>query len=148
MVLQFTTPKNVKKPMASVLAILVSNIPVPIPTVLASIPLSMTIPPTISPSILIPSDSSGLNKDKSTDSINKKAPKSSNIKKLYAQASRTNSLSNVKNILHIKDVFFTLSAKKVAEIINITNKNMGVKKPKINMTTKEPSRKQNHYSND
>jgi len=49
---------------------------------------------------------------------------------------------NIKDILHIKDAFFTLSANKVAEIINITNKNMGIKKPKINMTTKEPSRKQ------
>ena len=49
---------------------------------------------------------------------------------------------NVEGVLHIKDVFPILPANKVAEIMDIINKNIGAKKPKINITTKRLSRKQ------
>ena len=49
---------------------------------------------------------------------------------------------NVEDVLHIKDVFPILPANKVAEIMDIINKNIGAKKPKINITTKGLSRKQ------
>lgn len=49
---------------------------------------------------------------------------------------------NVEDVLYIKDIFSTLPANKVAEIMDIINKNIGAKKPKINITTKGLSRKQ------
>jgi len=60
-----------------------------------------------------------------------------NNKKLYAQASKI----SIKDIIHIKDVFPTISPKKIIEINNIINKS-GIVKLKTKMTTKEPSRKQ------
>ena len=56
-------------------------------------------------------------------------------KKSYTQTSK----SNVENIICIKDAFPKLPTKKVIDIVN--NKT-GQAKPKINMTTKGPSRKQ------
>lgn len=64
--------------------------------------------------------------------------KSNNGKKSYAQAF----LLNVKDIICIKDIFSTLPTEKVVKIINITNNKMDSKKPKINIMTKRPSRKQ------
>lgn len=81
-------------------------------------PIFMTIP------ISVPSDSS-LNK---TDGIKKKILKSLNIKKLYVQA--INSLSNIEDILYIKDAFPSLLANKIVDILNITNKNIGEKNPR------------------
>jgi len=63
--------------------------------------------------------------------------KSNTNKKFYAQASK----SNIEDIIHIKDVFLNLPTKKVIEINNIINKTSLVK-PKTNITTKRPSRKQ------
>jgi len=48
----------------------------------------------------------------------------------------------VEDIIHIKDVFLKLPTKKVIEINDIVNNKTGQAKPKINMTTKDPSRKQ------
>ena len=59
-------------------------------------------------------------------------------KKSCTQASK----SNVEDIIHIKDVFLKLPTKKVIEINDIVNNKTGQAKPKINMTTKDPSRKQ------
>jgi len=65
--------------------------------------------------------------------------KASNSKKLYVQVSR----SNVEDIICIKDTFLKLPTKKVIEINDIVNNNKaGLVKPRINMTTKEPLRKQ------
>lgn len=58
-------------------------------------------------------------------------------KKLYAQASKI----NIKYIIHIKDIFLTLSPKKIVEINNIINKS-SIVKLKIKITTKRPLRKQ------
>jgi len=59
-------------------------------------------------------------------------------KKSCTQASK----SNVEDIIHIKDVFLKLPTKKVIEINDIVNNKTGQAKPKINMTTKDLSRKQ------
>jgi len=48
----------------------------------------------------------------------------------------------VENIICIKDAFPKLPTKKVIEINDIVNNKTGQAKPKINMTTKGPSRKQ------
>ena len=63
--------------------------------------------------------------------------KSKYISKSYAQASK----SNVEDIIYIKNAFSNLPTKKVVEINDIVNKTSLVK-PRINMTTKRPSRKQ------
>ena len=55
----------------------------------------------------------------------------STIKKSYTQASKIN----------IKDMFPTLTSKKITEVNNIINK-LSIVKPKIKITTKEPLRKQ------
>ena len=59
--------------------------------------------------------------DININSISKKAPKLSNTKKSYAQASKANILPNVKDVLHIKEVFSTLLADKVTRIIKVKN---------------------------
>jgi len=67
----------------------------------------------------------------------KSNPKSSTSKKSYVQASK----SSVEEVIHIKDAFLSLLTQKIIEISNIVNKSNPVK-PKINMTTKRPSKKQ------
>jgi len=50
--------------------------------------------------------------------------------------------NNFENIFKIKNIFSKLPSGKIIEIYNVVN-NSGVKnKPKLNITTKEPSRKQ------
>ena len=57
---------------------------------------------------------------------------------MYAKAS----ISNINNIIKIKDTFSKLSSNKVLEIHNVMfNSNQG-SKLKVNMTTKGPFRKQ------
>ena len=97
----------------------------------------MTIPIPVPLNIPVLLNLSRLNK---TDNIKKKVLKPSKIKKLYTQV--INSLLNVEDILYIKDVFPNLFANKVADILNITNKNVNTKKFKINIMTKRPLRKQ------
>ena len=80
--------------------------------------------------------------DNKVNSINKKASKPSNIKKSYVQASKANISPNVEDVLQIKEAFSTLSANKVTQMIKTKNNGKRQKKPKINITTKEPSRKQ------
>ena len=58
------------------------------------------------------------------------------------QASKANISPRVKDVLHIKNAFPELSADDVERIIKVTNSNKEQKKPRINMTTKGPSRKQ------
>ena len=70
-----------------------------------------------------------------------KVPKPSNIKKSYAQASKSN-LSKVKDILRVKEAFPSLSADKVRKILKVKNSSESKKKLKLNMTTRGPSRKE------
>ena len=71
----------------------------------------------------------------------KKSPKPSNMKKSYTQASKSN-LLHIEDIVQIKEVFPALSANKVGKVLKIRNSREGNKKPKINMTTRGPSRKE------
>ena len=57
---------------------------------------------------------------------------------LYVQISKR----NIQNFLKIKDVSSKLSVKTISEIHNVINKSNQKDKPKLNMTTKNPSRKQ------
>ena len=59
-------------------------------------------------------------------------------KKSYIQASK----SNMEDIIYIKDVFSKLPTKKVIETNNIINSKISQAKSKINITTKDLSRKQ------
>ena len=49
---------------------------------------------------------------------------------------------NFENILKIKNVFSKLLSSKIIEIYNITENSRVKDRPKLNITTKEPSRKQ------
>jgi len=80
--------------------------------------------------------------NKNNELINKKEPKSSNIRKSYVQVSKLNVLPNIENVLQIKDTFPSLSAGKVGKMIKAINGSERKKKPSINMTTRGPSRKQ------
>jgi len=80
--------------------------------------------------------------NKLTNLVNKKTLIQANVKKLYAQASKANFSPRVKDVLCIKNAFPELSADDVGRIIKVTNGNEGQKKPRFNMTTKGPSRKQ------
>jgi len=55
----------------------------------------------------------------------------------FAQAMK----DNIENILKIKDIFPKLFSSKIIEIHNISNNNRKKSKLKLNITTKEPSRK-------
>lgn len=59
------------------------------------------------------------------------------FKRLYVQASKI----NIKDIIHIKNLFPTLSSRKIKEINNIVYKS-NIVKPKIRMTTKGLLQKQ------
>jgi len=96
----------------------------------ASTPATSSAPPPPS-SMVIPLI------NKNNELINKKEPKPSNIRKSYTQVSKLNVSPN-----RIKDAFPSLSAGEVGKIIKAMNSSEGKKKPGINMTTREPSRKQ------
>jgi len=76
------------------------------------------------------------NKKSSNDNKNKENPKAI---KSYTQASK--SPTNMDEVLKIKKAFFTLNAEKIDQVNNIV-KGIVKSKPKIQMTTKGPSRKQ------
>ena len=59
--------------------------------------------------------------------------------KSYAQASKTS--INTSEVLKIKETFLSLNAQKINQVNNIVN-GSNKPKPRIRMTTKEPSRKQ------
>ena len=73
--------------------------------------------------------------------VPQKVPKPSNMKKSYAQASKSNT-SRVDDILRVKEAFPSLSANEVNKILKVKNGSEGKKKPKLNMTTRGPSRKE------
>jgi len=70
---------------------------------------------------------------------NDKSKDGSKSKKSYAQASKNN--VSTAEVLKIKKTFPTLNAKKIDQVNNIVN-GSSKPKPKIQMTTKGPSRKQ------
>jgi len=74
--------------------------------------------------------------------VPQKVPKPSNMKKSYAQASKTNLLSKVEDILRVKEAFSSLSADEVGKILKVKNSSEGKMKPKLNMTTRGSSRKE------
>ena len=80
--------------------------------------------------------------NKNVESTVKKASKPSIIKKSYTQASKSNILYNIEDILQVKEVFTALSANKVGKILKAKNSREDSKKPRINMMTREPSRKE------
>jgi len=51
-------------------------------------------------------------------------------------------LPNIDDVLHIKEAFPFLSADEVEKMIKTKNSSERQKKPRINMTTRGPSRKQ------
>ena len=79
--------------------------------------------------------------NKNVKSTIKKDPKPSNMKKSYAQASKSN-LSHIEDIVRVKEAFPALSVNEVGKVLKIKNSGEGNKKPRINMTTRELSRKE------
>jgi len=117
----------------------------------SSVPENTTVTPELPSSVVTPSNiisspsipplpSSLVNKPKNI--INKKTLVQANVKELYMQASKANISPRVEDVLCIKDIFSKLSANDIGRIIKVTNGNEGRKKPRINMTTKGPLRKQ------
>ena len=106
-----------------------TNTPFPLPSAEAAPPSTTNMSVTPPPS------------NKNVESTVKKAPKSSNMKKSYAQASKSN-LSCIEDILQVKKAFPALLVNEVGKVLKISNSREGSKKPKINMMTRGPSRKE------
>jgi len=79
---------------------------------------------------------------KMTGPNEKKALKPMIIKKSYMQASKANILSNIEDVIQIKEVFPALSADEVGKMLKAKNSGRDMKKPKINMTTRGQSRRE------
>ena len=79
--------------------------------------------------------------NKNVESTAKKDPKPSNLKKSYVQASKSN-LLHIEDIVQVKEAFPALSADEVGKVLKIKNSGGNNRKPKINMTTRGPSRKE------
>ena len=79
---------------------------------------------------------------KTTGPIEKKVLKPMTMKKTYAQASKSNTSSNIEDVLWVKEVFPALSADKVGKMLKAKNSGIDNKKPKINMMTRELSRRE------
>ena len=79
---------------------------------------------------------------KTTGPIEKKVLKLTTMKKTYVQASKSNTSLNIEDVLQVKEVFPALSADKVGKMLKVKNSSMGNKKPKINMMTRGPLRRE------
>ena len=79
---------------------------------------------------------------KTTGPNKKKATKPMIMKKSYAQASKVNISSSIEDVIRVKKAFPSLSADEVGKMLKAKNSSGGLKKPKINMTTKEQSRRE------
>ena len=79
---------------------------------------------------------------KTVGSIDKKASKPLIAKKSYMQASKSNILSNIEDVLQVKEAFPSLSADEVRKMLKVKNSGKGIKKLRVNMTTREPSRRE------
>ena len=89
-----------------------------------SLPSNTVVPPPPTNSVTTPPPQ--------TSVVPQKVPKPSNMKKSYAQASKSN-LSKVKDILQVKEAFPSLSADEVGKILKVKNSSKGKKKPKLNI---------------
>lgn len=92
----------------------------------------LRIPPFISPRL--------------SKSVLTKLKKKNQVSTLYFQLNKLTymqaSISNVKDIIKIKDVFLKLSTNKVSEIYKLMNNLSQKEKPKLNIITKSPLNKQ------
>jgi len=79
---------------------------------------------------------------KTTGPNEKKALKPTIMKKSYAQASKANILSSIEDVIQVKEAFPALSANEVGKMLKAKNSGGGMKKPKINMTTRGQSRRE------
>ena len=79
---------------------------------------------------------------KTTGPNEKKTLKPMITKKSYVQAFKTNILSSIEDVIRVKETFPTLSADEVGKILKAKNSSGSTKKPKINMTTREQSRRE------
>ena len=77
-----------------------------------------------------------------TSVVPQKVPKSSNMKKVYDQASKTNPLFKIEDILRVKEAFPSLSADEVGKILKVKNSSEDKMKLKLNMTTRGLFRKE------
>ena len=102
----------------------------------SSLPSVEAAPP---PTVNVPRAPPPLNKN--VKSTTKKDPKPSNLKKSYMQASKSN-LLRIEDIVRVKEAFPALSADEVGKVLKIKNSIEDNRKPKINMTTRGPSRKE------
>ena len=80
--------------------------------------------------------------NKKVESVVKKALQPSNMKKSYAQASKSNISQKVEDVLRLKKAFPSLSADEVGKILKIKDSSEGNKKPKIKITTRGLSRRE------
>ena len=109
--------------------------------------LTVSNPPTtITPSVVVSppltSNTPMAPPNKIIGSIEKKAPKPSNAKKSYVQASKANISSNIEDVLCVKKPFPSLSVDEVGKMLKAKNSGKGNKKPRINMITRRPSRRE------
>jgi len=79
---------------------------------------------------------------KMTESNEKKAPKPMFMKKSYAQASKPKNSTSIEDVIRVKKVFPSLSANEVGKMLKAKNSNRGMKKPKVNMTTRGQSKRE------
>ena len=79
--------------------------------------------------------------NKNVESV-KKALKPLNMRKYYVQASKSNILSNIEDVLQVKEAFPSLLADEVGKMLKAKNSGVGNKKPKINITTRKLLRKE------
>jgi len=107
----------------------VTNTPSPLPSAEVTPPPTVNIPRAPPPP------------NKNNESTAKKDPKPSNLKKSYVQASKSN-LSHIEDIVRVKEAFPALLADEVGKVLKIKNSGGDNRKPKINMTTRGPSRKE------
>ena len=108
--------------------------------------LMMTTPSPLSSAEVAPPPTTNMlaappSPNKNIESTVKKDPKPSNMKKTYAQASKSN-LLHIEDIVRVKEAFPALSVDEVGKVLKIKNSREGNKKPKINMTTRGLSRKE------
>ncbi|KAL9710067.1 hypothetical protein Ac2012v2_007129 [Leucoagaricus gongylophorus] len=106
-----------------------TNTPSPLPSTEVAPPPTISIPRAPPPP------------NKNDESTTKKDPKLLNLKKSYVQASKSN-LSRIEDIVRVKEAFPALSADEVGKVFKIKNSRGDNRKPKINMTTRGPSRKE------
>ena len=105
------------------------NTPSPLPSAEVAPPSTVNIPRAPSPP------------NKNVESTTKKDPKPSNLKKSYVQASKSNLLC-IEDIVRVKEAFPALSVDEVGKVLKIKDSRGNNRKPKINMTTRGPSRKE------